>query len=109
VNRCTQNKGVHNRAVLLFLFILIFNYGLNMQKVPALKGRLSFSLCFSKHFRIATALSVNFKKGLLLDFLADVSPILPDDIDDWACRMLTHTNNTLNGQPLMRIGADGMK
>jgi hypothetical protein len=41
----------------------LFKIGLNMQKVPALMGRLSFSLCFSKNFQIFPALSVNFKKG----------------------------------------------
>jgi hypothetical protein len=48
-----------------------------MQNVPALRGRLSFSHCFSKKFHFASALSVNFKNGPSLDFFADVSPILP--------------------------------
>jgi hypothetical protein len=48
-----------------------------MQKIPALRGRLSFSPCFSKNFRFATALSVNFKNGPSFDFFNDVSPISP--------------------------------
>jgi hypothetical protein len=45
-----------------------FFKGLNMQKVHALRGRLIFSLCFSKNFQFAPALSVNFKKGHWFDF-----------------------------------------
>jgi hypothetical protein len=49
-----------------------------MQKVPALRGRFSFSPCISKTFQIFPALSVNFKNGPSLDFLTYVSSILPD-------------------------------
>jgi hypothetical protein len=69
-----------------------------MQKVPALRGRLSFSPCFSKNFQIFPALSVNFKNGPWVDFFAEVSPISPVVPDDWTSMMLTHTNNALNGQ-----------
>jgi hypothetical protein len=47
-----------------------------MQKVPALRGRLSFSHCISKTFQIFPALSVNFKKGPWVDFFDDVSLFL---------------------------------
>jgi hypothetical protein len=53
-----------------------------MQKIPALKGRLSFSPYFLKNFRFATALSVNFKNGSSFDFFNDVSPISPVVTDD---------------------------
>jgi hypothetical protein len=68
-----------------------------MQKIPTLRGRLSFSPYFSKNFRFATALSVNFKNGSSFDFFDDVSLILSNTTDDWASWMLSHANNTMNG------------
>jgi hypothetical protein len=55
-----------------------------MQKVPALRGRLSFSPYISKTFQICPTLSVNFKKGPWADFFAYVSLFLPFVSDDWA-------------------------
>jgi hypothetical protein len=57
-----------------FLHVNLFiSNGLNMQTVPALRGRLIFSPYISKTFQIYPTLPVNFKKGPPLDFLADVS------------------------------------
>jgi hypothetical protein len=69
-----------------------------MQKVPALRGRLSFSPYISKTFQICPTLSVNFKNGPSFDFFDDVSLILPYVTDDWASWMMSHSNNTLNGR-----------
>jgi hypothetical protein len=59
-----------------FIFCLSNFLGLNMQMVPALKGRLIFSPYISKTFQICPTLSVNFKKGPSLNFFDDVSQFL---------------------------------
>jgi hypothetical protein len=69
-----------------------------MQKVPAFRGRFSFSPYIFKTFQIFPALSVNFKNGPWADFFDDVSLFLSSVTDDWACWMLSHPNSTLNGQ-----------
>jgi hypothetical protein len=63
-----------------------FYIGLNIPKVPAFRGRLSFSSCILKNFQIFLALLVNFKKDPWVDFFAEVSPISPVVTDDWIYR-----------------------
>jgi hypothetical protein len=46
-----------------------------MHTVLAFRGRLSFSHCFLKKIRFATALVVNFKKNPSFDFFVDVVTI----------------------------------
>jgi hypothetical protein len=59
-----------------------FYIGLNIPKVPAFRGRLSFSSCILKNFQIFLALLVNFKKDPYIDFFDDVSLFLPFVTDD---------------------------
>jgi hypothetical protein len=66
-----------------------------MQKVPALRGHLSFNPCFLKNFQFAPAHSVKFKKGPWFDFLADVSLFFTGGIDDWAERDADSLKNIL--------------
>jgi hypothetical protein len=66
-----------------------------MQKVITLRGRLSFSLCFSKNFQFAFALTVNFKKGPWFNFLADVSLFFTGGTDDLTKRDVDSLKNIL--------------
>jgi hypothetical protein len=74
-----------------------FFKGLNMQKVHALRGRLIFSLCFSKNFQFAPALSVNFKKGHWFDFFYDVLLFFTGGTDDWIERDTDSLNCNMKG------------
>jgi hypothetical protein len=56
-----NNNGLWTLAKHMDIYFIFL--GLNMYKAPALRGRLSFSRCYSKNFQIFPALSVNFKKG----------------------------------------------
>jgi hypothetical protein len=73
-----------------------------MQKVPAFRGRFSFSPYIFKTFQIFPALSVNFKKGPWFDFFADVSCFWTSGTDDYAPNMLTHKNMLWNDKNILK-------